>query len=167
VRYLIVPLLLTASVLGCSDGSHTLAPASTAGAALQSPGPPFLPTSAPSDSVARFPCPKRPYSQRDAESCSVRRTLAVNSRINKQIRIIWSRLGDAVGRRVFVKAERAWRIYVRNACTSESRSWVTPASPHQYVGGTMAALNYAECEEDLSTDHLRELTATAKALAPR
>jgi len=166
VRYLILPLLLTAIVAGCSDRSHTVAPTSTAAAAAVSPKPPFLPTSAPPGSVARFPCPKHPYSQLDFESCSGRRILALNSRINKQIRVIWLRLGEAVGRRFFVTAERAWKIYVRNACTSESRSWVTPASPHQYVGGTIAPLNYVECQEALTTAHLHALTATAKALAP-
>jgi uncharacterized protein YecT (DUF1311 family) len=93
--------------------------------------------------------------------------VTVNTRINKQIRAIWTRLGDAVGRGFFARAERAWRVYVRNACTSQSRAWVTPASPHQYVGGTMATLSSVECEEDLTKNHLRELTAIAKALAPR
>ena len=162
---MIVPLLLTAIVAGCSNRSHTVASTSTM-AALPSPKPPFLPTSAPPGSVARFPCPKHPYSQLDFETCSGRRILALNSRINKQIRVIWSRLGDAVGWRFFVAAEQAWKTYVRNACTSESRSWVTPASPHQYVGGTIALLNYVECQEALTTAHLRALAVTAKALAP-
>jgi uncharacterized protein YecT (DUF1311 family) len=168
VRYLIVPVLVAATVAGCSPASHTGAPAPSVPAALPRPEPPFLPTSAPPGSfVARFPCPKHPYSQLDFESCSLRRILALNSRANKQIRLIWSRLGDRVGRRFLVSAERAWKIYARNACTSQSRSWATQASPHQYVGGTIAPLNYLDCQENLARAHVRALTATAKALAPR
>ena len=128
--------------------------------------PPFLPTSAPPDSGVRFPCPKHPGTTIDLESCSGRRILALNARINVRIKLIWSRLGNATGRRYFVKAERAWQIYVENECRSRSRAWINPAIPSQYVGGTEAPVLAGICEEELTAAHLHELAETAAELGP-
>jgi uncharacterized protein YecT (DUF1311 family) len=94
----------------------------------------------------------------------------LNVRINHLIKIIWARLGaapsGATGRRYFATAERAWESYVRNECASRSRSWIDPASPHSYVGGTLAPILYAACQEGLTAARLRELTKTAALLGP-
>jgi hypothetical protein len=40
--------------------------------------------------------------------------------------------------------------------------WVDPASPHSYVGGTLAPVAYGSCVEGLAAAHVRELTATLR-----
>lgn len=167
MRHSIGAVLFVAVLAGCSSGGRTLtAPTSTRTAPALRVIPPFLPTSAPPDSVTRFPCPTHPASMIDLQSCSGRRILALNARVNERIEIIWYRLRDATGRRYFVKAERAWQTYLENECRSRSRAWTNPASPHLYVGGTLAPVRVGICEEELTAAHLRELAKTAAWLAP-
>jgi hypothetical protein len=166
MRALIAVALLVAIVSGCSGSTHTGgAPAPPRIAGVPRISPALLPTTAPSGSVARFPCPKHPVSTIDLESCTVRRVLVLNGRVNARIKIIWSRIRDAAGRRYFVRAEKASHTYVRNECTSRSRAWINPAHPHVYAGGTLAPVEYGLCTEELTARHLRELTETAAALA--
>ena len=123
--------------------------------------PPFLPTTTVPDSVASFPCPKHPLSTIDMESCSARHLLALNVRVNKRMKVVWSYLLSATARRYFVKAEREWSAYVNNECTSTSGTWPDSLDPHMYEGGSSAPLNYASCEEELTVAYLRELANTA------
>jgi len=96
--------------------------------------------------------------------------LVLNARANAIIRVIWSWFNDwsndAQGRRAFVTAERAWQKYVHYECVSRSRSWPSPAPPHQYVGGTSAPVRAGICQEKLTTAHIRELKETAAELGP-
>jgi len=106
VRQLIWVLLSLTIIAGCSGGNRTPATMSSARTAQKPLAPPFLPTSAPADSVARFPCPKHPGTTIDLEACSARRVLVLNARANAIIRVIWSWFNDwsndAQGRRAFV-----------------------------------------------------------------
>jgi len=168
MRSSLAALLFVMIVAGCSESARTGAePTSTRAVAAPRIKPPFLPTSAAPGSVATFRCPKHPISTIEMQSCSGRRILALNARINARIKVIWSRLGDATGRSHFATGERAWRVYVKNECISRSRAWIDPASPNMYVGGTAAPLQYGLCREDLTAAHLRQLNETAAALAPR
>ena len=115
-------------------------------------------------SVARFRCPKHPDTTIDFESCSERRVLALNARVNRVTETIWRRLRSAVGRRYFAKGERAWEAYVRNECAARSASWVDPRSPHSYAGGTLAPVLGGRCEAELTASRLSELTKTAALL---
>jgi uncharacterized protein YecT (DUF1311 family) len=160
-----IAVLLAVLLAGCSGGSRTGATNATGTAKAVSLKPPFRPTSAAPRSIARFPCPKHPISTIDLESCSARRVLALNVRINERIKLIWFRL-DGTGRRYFQRAERAWAAYLTNECTSRSRGWIDPAHPHAYVGGASAPVAYGVCAEDLSAAHLHDLVQTAAQLAP-
>lgn len=165
MRPLLAALLLVALVAGCSSGDRPETLSSTSRTPVApAPKAPFLPTTPPPNSVARFPC-KRTGTTIELESCSVRHVLVLNARINQLIKIIWARLGDVTGRRYFVTAERAWKVYVRNECISRSRSWIDPAFPHSHVGGTLAPVLYGACQEELTAAHLGELIETAETLA--
>jgi uncharacterized protein YecT (DUF1311 family) len=160
-------VLLVVLAAGCAGGHQKQAPARTTRTAeATAPTMPRLPTSAGPYSVTRFPCPKHPGTTIDFETCSGRRVLALNARVNHVISIVWRRLGSAIGRRYFANSERAWQSYVRNECTSRSRGWVDPTWPHQYVGGTLAPVLYGQCEEELTASRLRELKETAALLGP-
>ena len=95
------------------------------------------------------------------ESCSTRHLLALNVRVNKRMKVVWSYLLSTTARRYFVKAEREWSAYVNNECTSTSGTWPDPVNPHMYEGGSSAPLNYVSCKEDLTAAYLRDLTNTA------
>lgn len=123
----------------------------TVGKALQ---PPLLPVST-DNSVAKFRC-RMSGSTLEMESCLERRVLKLNRRANELIRTVWKGLDDT-GRRYFAEAQQGWQVYVRDECTSESRSWVEPSSPHAYVGGTEAPLLYAGCVIDLTRSRIDEL----------
>jgi uncharacterized protein YecT (DUF1311 family) len=127
---------------------------------------PLIPTTAPAGSAAQFPCPMHPSTTLAIETCSTRSVLALDRRIDKLMRTIWSRLGDRTGRADFAAAERAWQEYVKKECTSVSGAYADASSPHAYVGGTSAAVNYPLCELRLGESHLRELGQTAMDLAP-
>jgi uncharacterized protein YecT (DUF1311 family) len=101
------------------------------------------------------------------ETCSARSVLALDRRIDKVMGTIWSRLGDRTAQAAFATAERAWQTYVREECTSVSGAYTDASSPHTYVGGTSAAVNYPLCELRLGESHLRELRQAAADLAPR
>ena len=164
-------LFSLAIVAGCSVGNHTHTTAFSARTTPKPLTPPYLPTPTSGRSVADFPCPKHPWKTIDLEACSARRVLALNVRANVLIKVIWSRLdnwpgGAVTGRRDFVRAERAWQTYAENECTSRSRSWSTPESPHQYVGGSWAPVHAGICQEKLTRAHIRELRDTAAELAP-
>jgi Protein of unknown function (DUF1311). len=171
VRRSIGILLSLAIIAGCSGGARALT-AATPTRTTPKPhlSPPFLPTSdGNSRSVADFPCPKQPLTTVDIEACSARRLFRLNARANDQINLIWSRLatyegGAAVGRGYFVKAERAWRTYAANECTSRSTAWLIPSYPHLYVGGSSAGIHYGACMEQFTAAHINELKETAYRL---
>jgi uncharacterized protein YecT (DUF1311 family) len=140
---------------------------SACGGSKRPPALPLMPTTAPPGSVAQFPCPMHPSTTLAMETCSARSVLALDRRIDKVMRTIWSRLRDRTARAAFATAERAWQTYVQEECTSVSGAYTDAASPHQYVGGTSAAVNYPLCELRLGDSHLRELRQTAAGLAPR
>lgn len=166
MRASITALLVAVIVAGCAGGRHSGARSSETRAAAAAPlKAPVLPTTASPRSVARFPC-KRGGTTVELESCSVRRVLALNSRLNRLIKLTWRRLGDDTGRRYFVTAARAWEAYVRNECTSRSRGWINPKVPHSYVGGTLAPVLDGACQVELTRARLRELAKTAATLAP-
>lgn len=159
--------LVVVLAAGCAGGHQKQAPAQTTHTAdATAPTMPRPPTSAEPHSATRFPCPKHPGTTIDFESCSGRRVLALNARVNRVISIVWRRLGSAIGRRYFANSERAWQSYVRNECTSRSRAWPDRRSPHQYVGGTLAPVLYGQCLEELTASRLRELKQTAALLGP-
>jgi len=114
--------------------------------------------------VARFRCPKEPHTTIELESCSVRNVLTLNARINRLTKIIWGRLGDKRGRRYFLTAAQGWKAYAQNECTSRSRSWIDPAMPHSYVGGTRAPVLFGICAVQLRLARLAELRKTAAIL---
>jgi uncharacterized protein YecT (DUF1311 family) len=120
--------------------------------------PPLLPTSAGTDSVAKFRC-RMPGNTLQMESCLEQRILKLNGRVDELIRKWWGGLDDA-GRRYFTAAQQGWRVYVRNECTSKSGGWVEPSAPHSYVGGTEAPITFASCVIDLTRARINELTKT-------
>jgi hypothetical protein len=167
MRAAITALLLVAVASACSSGHSGALSAGTESSTTALKQPPYLPTKPAPNSVARIACPKHPHSTLAMESCAGRRLRDLNGRINGRITIIWSRLPDATGRRYFATAENAWSIYVRDECTSSSGSWISPTTPHVYVGGLEAPLRYAACQQALSITHLHDLTAIAAQLRTR
>jgi uncharacterized protein YecT (DUF1311 family) len=145
--------------------SLVLAPA--AAASTRPPTLPLLPTEAATGSIAQFPCPMHPQTTLEIEACSARSVLSLDRRIDALMKTIWSRLRDRTGRAGFAAAELAWQRYVGEECTSVSGAYSAPSSPHAYVGGSSAAVEYALCELRLGASHLRELTKAAADLAPR
>jgi uncharacterized protein YecT (DUF1311 family) len=158
-------MLCAVVVGGCSGGGGPAnSTTSTPASALR---PPRLRTTPEPNSVARFPCPKHPWTTIELESCSARSVLALDGRINDLIKVIWARLDDPAGRSLFADAERAWELYVGNECTSRARAWVDRRFPHSYVGGTSAPVARGACEVELTSARILELTKTASALGPR
>jgi uncharacterized protein YecT (DUF1311 family) len=155
---------LLAIVVGCSGAGHKHAsPAAPPAPRLRTL---LLRTTPAPGSLAVSRCPKHPFTTLDLEVCSERRLLALDARLNSRVRIVWSRLLDATGRRTFASGEKAWSTYVNDECTSRSLAWLDPASPHQYAGGSEAPVVYGACEEELAAAHLHELTETAAQLGP-
>lgn len=142
--------LIALTGVGCGSNASQPPAASRHATTLK---PPFLPTSAPPHSVARFPCPRHPGITVAIEACSARRVLALNAKANKRIRTIWSLLRDSTGRRHLVTAEQAWSTYEANECTSRSRAYLDAASPHLYVGGSRAIVEFGICEEQMTVRH--------------
>jgi len=129
---------------------------------------PLLETTGRSGSLARLPCPKRPVSTLEIGNCLIRQTLVLNRVANRRIRTIWRIYGgDHLGllaRERFAQSEQAWKGYVEAACTSRSNSWIDPRSPHVYVGGTSAPLNFQLCVQRLTSAHTRELDSVIRDL---
>src|SRR5713101_3365975 len=123
-------------------------------------GPPLLPMKIPPGSIGRFPCPKHPLSTVAMESCSVRRLVRLNIRADKLIEVIWRRLRNDPGRRLFASAEKSWQAYANNECRSRYRVWTDPKYPHVYSGGTAAPLLYSLCLERLTAAHIHDLKET-------
>ena len=126
----------------------------------------LLPTKPTRYSVTRFGCPNRQKTTIDMEACLGLEGLRLNRRVNALIKVIWSQLDCATGRRYFAKGEQAWLAYIGNECTSSSRSWPWPAYPHLYEGGSSAPVNFGICENRLTRSHIRELTQLALETAP-
>ena len=161
MRIRVTALLLVAIASGCAGTDRTGQSRTTTNTSVSRPTPPpYLPTSARPNSVGRFACPKKPYSTLDMESCATRRILALNARINSRIKIIWPRL-DITARRYFATSEKAWSAFIDDACASSSGAYISPGSPHTYVGGSGAPVRYAACEQEQTSAHLRDLTARA------
>src|SRR5689334_7750492 len=87
---------------------------------------PTLPTAAPADSVGRFPCPSKPISTVDIESCEAHKQLSLGREFNRLTASLWPLL-DATGRRNFASAHRAWLTYSRQECVVDAR---------EVIGGT-------------------------------
>jgi hypothetical protein len=60
----------------------------------------------------------------------------------------WS-IPDPAGRRAFLRAHDAWLTYRDQACAARSRA---------FVGGTAAPVTYGQCEVELTSARLKEVS---------
>jgi uncharacterized protein YecT (DUF1311 family) len=135
VRHRIVWLVV---LIGAAGGS------ADAQAAIR---PPTLPVRATPNSVASFPCPRKPISTLAMEACAARRLLRIDREFNKQAGILSSVL-DAPSRRVFLRAHRAWLTHRDQWCEIGAR---------RYVGGTAAGVEAGQCQIDVTTAWVRDI----------
>jgi len=159
IRTTLVVSLLLLAVIGGGCGSVHPRPGREASARI--PRLPLLPTKAPRDSVADFPCPGPQRTTIDMESCLERRILALNARVDTLLRKTWANAHDPLARRYVARAQRSWVAWVKAECTSNSGAWVDPASGHFYVGGSEAPVLYGYCQANLTASRLRELQRAA------
>jgi uncharacterized protein YecT (DUF1311 family) len=160
IRTTLVASLLVLSLIaaGCGGSEHARQgrPARATIPTLQ-----LLPTKASRDSVAHFPCPKPQRTTIDMESCVERRILALNARVDKLLQTTWDNHRDPIGRRYYARAQRSWVTWVRDECTSGSGSWVDPAYPGGYAGGSEAPVLFGWCMANMTASRLRELQREA------
>jgi uncharacterized protein YecT (DUF1311 family) len=132
-------LTIALIVLGCS-----------APAKQEVLAPPRLPVRASPNSVASFPCPRKPVSTLELEACDGRRLLALGRSFNRQANVLWSML-DPAGRRAFARAHRAWLSYRDQRCTVDARA---------YAGGTAAGPTAGRCRNALTAAWLRDVESS-------
>jgi uncharacterized protein YecT (DUF1311 family) len=117
------------------------------------------------------PCPAKHFSTLDIERCEQQKIVMLNRRINALAKAIFARLraGDEIthrfdhafpidgARREFIAGEAAWLTYRNAFCRSEGNT---------AEGGTAAGIYSAYCAASLAAQHVKDLAAFKKALAP-
>jgi uncharacterized protein YecT (DUF1311 family) len=116
----------------------------SAQAALRQPA---LPVRAAPNSLASFPCPRKPISTLAIEACAARRLLRIDREFNKQAGVLWSVL-DAPSRRAFLRAHRAWLTHRDQWCEVAAR---------RYLGGTAASVEAGQCQIDVTTAWVKDV----------
>ena len=109
--------------------------------------PPTFPVKASPNSLASFPCPRKPVSTLAIEACEARKLLRVDRAFNRQASVLWSVL-DTLGRGAFVRAHAAWLTYRDQECRFEARA---------FLGGTLAGLEGGLCQTRLTAVWLHEV----------
>jgi uncharacterized protein YecT (DUF1311 family) len=120
-------------------------------AALAASGPPPI-----KETFTLLPCPKHPVSTLALEGCAEHKIVATDRKIDAKAQAIWKKLSSSGAKAHFVAAERAWLAYRRATCLSRS---------DVFAGGTLAAVEYANCVVDLNVTHLLDLTRFLKDLS--
>lgn len=84
------------------------------------------------------------------EGCAEHRILVLDSRINIWSREVFRHLYDNAARRRFIVAEVDWTAFRRAACLSEADT---------DEGGSLVAVDFANCVVRLDQQHVSELSA--------
>lgn len=107
-------------------------------------GAPHLPVHAGPNSLAASPCPQKPHSTLDYETCDEHQLLRLGRQFNIAADTLWPML-SADGRDAFARSQTAWLAYRTQECRIEA---------DRYEGGTASGLVYGGCDVQLTTARL-------------
>ena len=82
------------------------------------------------------------------EGCAEARLTRADLLVNRELYVTFSQLTTADARRAFDRSEISWMTYRRNACLSVSAI---------FAGGTIAPLEFADCEVTADQNRSRDL----------
>jgi uncharacterized protein YecT (DUF1311 family) len=109
-----------------------------------------------------LPCPRRATTTIELEGCAELELLQTDRNVNRLVDIVWRRLPQA-GRARFVRSERRWLAYRRESCVAESGAYAAGRA-HIFLGGSIAPVALAYCQERRNQQHIGDLDAMAAAL---
>lgn len=99
-----------------------------------------------------LPCPTHRKTTVAIEGCLEHRIVGIDKQIDNIARSLYARMNDPQSARHFAAAEQAWIAYRRAACISDADA---------YAGGTLAPVEFANCELRLNRQRLGDLKELA------
>jgi uncharacterized protein YecT (DUF1311 family) len=110
-----------------------------------------------SEAFTLLPCPARANTTLQIEGCAEHRIVRLDRQVSVRARLAFASLPAGAARAHFVAAQLAWIAYRRAACLSES---------DVNAGGTLAPIDFADCEVRIDQARLADLAAMQGGLSP-